>query len=70
MSSLRKQGPITIDVDKEERRLPACPQHGPRRMGPCFRRDDDVVDVACNPDSWPRGLRPSRCRWFSAFPPL
>jgi hypothetical protein len=40
MSSLRKQGPITTGLGRRESRRPAVPKERPRRMGPCFRRDD------------------------------
>src|ERR1700676_5242791 len=38
-SSLRTQGPITTDADKERRRLPACFPTRAAAMGPCVRRD-------------------------------
>jgi hypothetical protein len=41
-SSLRKQGPITTGVRGYERCLPACFNERTRRMGPCFRRDDEL----------------------------
>jgi hypothetical protein len=40
-SSLRKQGPITTIVCCSGSRQPPCQNARPRRMGPCFRRDDD-----------------------------
>src|SRR5438045_1918748 len=41
-SSLRKQGPITTGRNWFMRSLLSChfQQQRPRRMGPCFRRDD------------------------------
>ena len=41
VSSLRKQGPIIITgVCCSGSRQPLCQNARPRRMGPCFRRDD------------------------------
>src|SRR6266404_1738310 len=39
-SSLRTQGPITTDVYYFVGRRLHYPTENPRRMGPCFRRDD------------------------------
>ena len=40
-SSLRKQGPITTDASCYKAVWPQCSIAPPRRMGPCFRRDDE-----------------------------
>ncbi|MHC2253021.1 hypothetical protein ACVILK_002713 [Bradyrhizobium embrapense] len=42
-SSLRKQGPITTTGYWRNERLPVCLIEGPRRIGPCFRRDDRLI---------------------------
>jgi hypothetical protein len=44
-SSLRKQGPITPGAGCRRRCLPPCRNDKPRRMGPCFRRDDDAGEA-------------------------
>jgi hypothetical protein len=46
-SSLRKQGPITTGGNNFYSLLVVFlfQQHLPRSMGPCFRRDDDEIQI-------------------------
>src|ERR1700730_3864914 len=61
MSSLRTQGPITTGLCCYEAVYPQRLIAGPRRMGPCFRRDDAFLGrYACMEKRWvSQGLHPS-----------
>src|SRR5258708_10283668 len=44
MSSPRKRGPIITVADCSRRHLTTARNENPRRMGPCFRRDDMFLE--------------------------